>query len=116
VKDSVSGAVLLPGDGGYKNAALAAVNRVSALDELAVANGQATTNAIRLTESSLLAPYAVVNGSDTYFHWGAANADQISHFRVLGTNVIGLEDLNGGGDNDFDDIVFGLRPTGISAI
>ena len=116
VKDSVSGAVLLPGSDGYGDAALAAANRVSVLDGLAVANGQATTNAIKLTESSLLAPYAVVNGSDTYFAFGAANADKISHFRVLGTNVIGLEDLGGGGDKDFDDVVFGLKPTGISAI
>ena len=116
VKDALSGTVLLPGSAGYKEAALASTNRVSALDGLAVGNGQTSNSAISLSESSLLAPYAVVNGSETYFAFGAANLDQISHFRVLGTNVFGLEDLRGGGDKDFDDMVFGIMPTSIAAI
>jgi hypothetical protein len=57
----------------------------------------------------------VVNGADTYFAFGAANADQISHFRVLGTNVIGLEDPRGGGDKDFDDLIFGFKLKSLSA-
>ena len=32
----------------------------------------------------------------------------ISHFREFGNGVIGLEDLYGGGDNDFDDLIFGF--------
>ena len=33
------------------------------------------------------------------------NTDGISHFVTLATNTFGLEDLHGGGDNDFDDQV-----------
>mgnify|MGYP001235546714 CR=1 FL=1 len=32
----------------------------------------------------------------------------IAHFREFGNGVIGLEDLYGGGDNDFDDLIFGF--------
>jgi hypothetical protein len=51
-----------------------------------------------------LAPFAQVNG-DTFFAFGAANVDNIGHFRVLGNNMIGLEDLRGGGDRDFNDVI-----------
>ena len=55
----------------------------------------------------LLAPTR--SGVDTYFAFTAANPDLISHFKVLGTNVIGLEDISGGGDKDFDDVVIGIK-------
>jgi hypothetical protein len=37
----------------------------------------------------------------------------ISHFRRLGDNVFGMEDLLGGGDLDFDDHIFSLNPVGL---
>ena len=45
-----------------------------------------------------------MNGN-TFFAYGDANGDGISHFRSLGNNLFGLEDLYGGGDLDYDDLV-----------
>ena len=33
------------------------------------------------------------------------NADKVEHIRSLGDNTLGFEDLAGGGDNDFNDLV-----------
>lgn len=107
VRDPISGNVFLPGDSGYKEAALS--NKVTNLTDLSIGNLQNTTNEIKINESGMLAPYAIVSGADTYFAYAAANADLIPHFKVLGTNIIGLEDLSGGGDKDFDDIVIGIK-------
>ena len=70
-----------------------------------MANGATRTdNIAAFIESGLLAPYATVaQTGDTFFFFGSANSDGLNHFRVLGSGVIGLEDLNGGGDQDFDD-------------
>ena len=57
----------------------------------------------------MVAPYASIsNTGQTYFSFKDANADGLSHFREFGNGVIGLEDLYGGGDNDFDDLIFGF--------
>ena len=70
-----------------------------------MANGATRTDTIAaFNESGLLAPYATVaQTGDTFFSFRSANSDNLNHFRVLGSGVIGLEDLNGGGDLDFDD-------------
>ena len=59
-----------------------------------------------------LAPFAQVN-AETFFAFGAANSDGISHFRSLGNNLFGLEDIAGGGDLDYDDLVIGFNFTSI---
>jgi hypothetical protein len=51
---------------------------------------------------------------NTFFAFGAANQDGISHFRSLGNNLLGLEDVLGGGDRDFDDVVMGFNFTTVS--
>ena len=53
---------------------------------------------------------ANTNGGDenaihAYFNYLDANPDQIDHFRLLGSNSFGVEDLYKGGDKDFNDIV-----------
>jgi hypothetical protein len=57
-----------------------------------------------LDGGNYFAPFTRVN-SQTFFAFANANIDGISHFRSLGSNVIGLEDLVGGGDLDYDDLV-----------
>ncbi len=47
----------------------------------------------------------MANTGETYFSFAAANSDGLSHFRVLGSGVLGLEDLQGNGDRDFDDLI-----------
>ena len=73
--------------------------------------GVHVTGTITLKETNYLAPMAVVNGSDTFFAYAAANSDGFAHFRSLGDNIIGLEDLWGGGDRDFDDMIIQIAPT-----
>jgi hypothetical protein len=67
---------------------------------------------VDLAGGSFLAPYALVNGN-TFFAYGAANSDGISHFRSLGNNLFGLEDISGGGDRDYDDLVIGFNFTSL---
>ncbi|NQV10958.1 MAG: DUF4114 domain-containing protein [Cyanobacteria bacterium] len=105
--------VLRPGDAGYAAAALRSDNLVRDLSNLQVADDQTSTRAISVSESSFLAPFARVNG-DTFFAFGAANSDGLSHFRTLGTNMFGLEDTKGGGDLDFDDLIIGFSFTSLS--
>lgn len=114
VLDPLTGSVVNPGDTDYKNAANR--NRVDQLSGLTVGNLQSSGGRVNLNESSLLAPMAVVTtteSEDTYFSFAAANRDLISHFRRLGDNVFGMEDLLGGGDLDYDDHIFALNPVGL---
>jgi hypothetical protein len=91
----------------YKNAAI--YNLVTGLSNLTVANRQTSTNsALAITESTYLAPMATVYG-ETYFAFAAASSDKLNHFKMLGTNLFGFEDLRGLGDRDFDDLVMGFK-------
>jgi hypothetical protein len=114
VLDPLTGSVVNPGDTDYKNAANR--NRVDQLSGLTVGNLQSSGDRVKLNESSLLAPMAVVTtiqSEETYFGFAAANRDMISHFRRLGDNVFGMEDLLGGGDLDYDDHIFSFNPVGL---
>ena len=68
-------------------------------------NDNSTANKnIQIDENSIIAHYALSNGQ-TWFAFGEANSDGISHFKSFGTNSIGLEDWVGGGDKDYDDFI-----------
>ena len=101
---SASGGVVLPGEAGYAAAALRKDNLVDTISGLTIGDNQTSSRAIELRETSFIAPFAQVKGN-TFFGFAAANLDGISHFRMLGTNMFGLEDQFGGGDRDFDDNV-----------
>jgi phosphodiesterase/alkaline phosphatase D-like protein len=104
---------LRPGDLGYGGMALRSGNLVNQLGNLSVADDQIISrNFANVTGGSFLAPYALVNGN-TFFAFSAASSDGISHFRSLGNNLFGLEDVFGGGDSDYDDMVIGLNFTSI---
>jgi Domain of unknown function (DUF4114)/Calx-beta domain/RTX calcium-binding nonapeptide repeat (4 copies) len=76
-----------------------------------------------ITGGSILAPVIIANGTfedylssnsqnqansdiHAYFNYLGANTDNIDHFRLLGENKFGVEDLYGGGDRDYNDIIF----------
>jgi hypothetical protein len=40
-----------------------------------------------------------------YFPFLGANADGVDHIRLLGDNTFGFEDLSGGGDRDYNDVI-----------
>ena len=74
-------------------------------------NREFSNNSVTFTAETYLAPYAV-NEWTTFFAFGAANTDGINHFKTLGKGFYGMEDIIGGGDGDYNDLVFGLVPTG----
>ena len=116
VADPVTGAPILPGQPGYE--AAARTSQVSNLSRLSVSNNRTTSRSVTVSDSFMLAPLADVQAGTTrhtFFAFNEANADGIQHFQVLGDNVFGFEDLYGGGDRDFDDLIFSFKPTTLSA-
>jgi hypothetical protein len=106
--DDLSGSIggLNPSDPGYAGAAIA--------NQVDLAAG--------LTGGLLLAPFLIANGTAAqflaqnpsnqqgqrpmaYFAYLGANPDGVDHVRLLGDNTFGFEDLFGGGDRDFNDLV-----------
>jgi hypothetical protein len=85
-------------------------NMVDGLTGLQVGNRQTSNRSISIQGGSYLAPIAQVKGN-TFVAFAGGNADNISHFVSVGSNMFGFEDLYGGGDRDFDDKVFGFAFT-----
>jgi 3-phytase/alkaline phosphatase D len=119
--DSADGAIgtLRPGDAGYAQAALQ--RRVNTLS-------RDTNTTGNLAGGTILAPFLIANGTVdqflaqnaanapgtapvAYFAFIAANPDKVDHIRLLGDNTFGFEDLSGGGDQDFNDIVLRVNFT-----
>ncbi len=117
VLDPTNGKSYHPGDSGYVSAALRRsqiVNNGLQLDK----NG--LSGDAYLQGGAIYAPFVVANGRvndvlnsqdptvapKVYFNYQSANADGIEHVRMLGTNKFGFEDMYGGGDRDFNDLVF----------
>ena len=111
---AADGSLLTPGDAGYAAAALREPNQVATFSNLSVADGQSSSTDFSLQDSGTFAPFAQVNGN-TFFAFSEANADGLSHFRSLGTNLFGLEDQLGGGDLDYDDHIIGFTFTGLNS-
>ena len=49
------------------------------------------------------------NAIHAYFNYLGANPDKVDHFRLIGNNTFGVEDLYGGGDRDFNDVVVNIN-------
>jgi Calx-beta domain/Domain of unknown function (DUF4114)/SdrD B-like domain/Cysteine-rich secretory protein family len=106
VDDAFTGRVgtLLPGDVGY---AQAAINRaVVALDSV---SGSVVSNTQNLAGGTVLAPFLIADGKATYFAYIGANTDKVDHIKLLGDNRFGFEDMAGGGDRDYNDVVLGVK-------
>ena len=106
------------GDTGYEQAALA--NRITGLDLLQTEEQQTSSFNGILEGGSLLASFIVIDGTvdeaindsaEVYFSFLGANSDGVDHIRLLGDNTFGYEDLAGGGDNDFNDMIVNLKFT-----
>jgi RHS repeat-associated protein len=97
---------LNPTDPGYIQAALRnAITNVN----LSTPDQSSTTSTATLQKGSLLAPLIVVNSffnsSNAYTPFILGNADKVDHIRLLGDNTFGFEDLAGGGDLDYNDVI-----------
>jgi hypothetical protein len=49
------------------------------------------------------------NAIHAYVNYVAGNADKVDHFKFLGNNNFGVEDMYGGGDKDFNDLVVSVN-------
>lgn len=126
--DDLTGLVngLLPGDPGYLQAALSSGRRLTSTDFLLSSNTNGSFSfsvddrqdfAFLLLSgggSSDLLSRNPTNARDpgnplAFFSIGAANPDGNVHMLSLGTNSYGFEDLWGGGDSDFNDLVMSVR-------
>jgi hypothetical protein len=112
-----TGTIIKPGDANY--AAEAIKSAVSSLS----ANKTDSKTGIDIVGGKIYAPVVVAqgtladftsknatNGGDgnqvhAYFNYLGANPDKLDHFRLLGNNTFGVEDLYGTGDRDFNDVV-----------
>ncbi len=104
----ISGGTLRPSDGArYRAAALSSTNLVSTTgSSIATSNGATVAFSFSADGGKLYAPVlSLDNGSDSWFAFGSANSDGLEHLTSFGANVFGCEDLKGGGDLDFDDLI-----------
>ncbi|MGB3203535.1 MAG: DUF4114 domain-containing protein [Crinalium sp.] len=122
VIDPLTGALISPGDAAYMQAAL----RNS--QEHGTSFGKEGAGTSDIWEGGhLYAPFIIANGTMeqalsnqdnaplAYFAYIGANSDKVDHIRLLGNNTWGFEDLHGGGDADFNDIVIQAKFTPIGS-
>jgi Ca2+-binding RTX toxin-like protein len=115
------GSIVSVGQSGYIQAAVA--GQVSGID-LSVDNQSTKTTSGIFNSGSIFAPFIIVNGSRdaildnnpnndpaVYFPFLGANSDKVDHIRLLGNNTFGFEDLAGGGDFDYNDIIVKVKLT-----
>ncbi|MEI6328909.1 MAG: DUF4114 domain-containing protein [Pseudanabaena sp. ELA645] len=113
VFDPLTGKTINVGDADYTQAAIR--NSQSFGMDF---NRQNTGITKMLDGGSLFAPFIIANGDvnqvlnnpsgsqpAVYFSYLGANPDKVDHIRLLSSNAWGFEDLAGGGDRDYNDIV-----------
>ncbi|MGB6302036.1 MAG: DUF4114 domain-containing protein, partial [Rivularia sp. (in: cyanobacteria)] len=119
VRDPLTGNLLNPGEEGYIKAALRnSQNNAFQMGEQGIGGSK------EIKGGQIFAPFAIADGTleevlddnpdndpQVYFAHIGANTDGVDHIRNLGGNTWGVEDMLGGGDMDFNDIVFKLDVT-----
>ncbi|WP_322647924.1 FG-GAP-like repeat-containing protein [Nostoc sp. ChiVER01] len=106
---------ILTGQAGYTQAAVR--DRVAGID-LSASNQSSATYSGTFQPGAIFVPFIIVNGRPdalldnnsnndpaVYFPFLGANSDQSDHIRLLASNTFGFEDLPGGGDKDFNDVI-----------
>jgi hypothetical protein len=119
VRDPLTGNLINPGEEGYIKAALRnSQNNAFQMGEKGIGGSK------EIKGGQIFAPFAIADGTleevlddnpdndpQVYFAHIGANTDGVDHIRNLGGNTWGVEDMLGGGDMDFNDIVFKLDVT-----
>jgi hypothetical protein len=105
----VGTSLLRPGDAGYLQAAIQ--GQLAGID-VTGANSQTVTSSGDFLGGALYAPLLISNAatanadfSNVYTAYRLGNVDRADHIRLLGDNTFGFEDLAGGGDRDFNDLI-----------
>jgi hypothetical protein len=122
--DGDGNADLLPGQDGYIQAALN--GRIPDLN-LSVDNTGTANFTATLQGGGIYVPFLIADGRpdalldsnpnnnpNIYFTFLGANSDGVDHVRILGDNTFGFEDLFGGGDNDFNDLIVKVNLTSVA--
>jgi Domain of unknown function (DUF4114) len=105
-----SGITLIrPDEDGYRQAI--ARNLITGID-LVGTNGLTVNSNGDFLGGALYAPVLIANSStanadfsNIYTAYSQGNADRADHIRLFADNTFGFEDLAGGGDRDFNDVV-----------
>lgn len=113
--DPVTKQALKPTDAGYLQTALR-----NALPDINLSNankGETTANGI-FKKGGIYAPIIVVNSTkdafldsnpnnnpEAYTPFALGNSDKVDHVRLFGNNTFGFEDIKGGGDLDYNDMI-----------
>jgi hypothetical protein len=118
------GTIVKVGESGYTQAAVQ--SRVSGID-LSVSNQGTQTSSGVFAAGSIFAPFIIIDGRpdaildsnpsndpDVFFSYLGANSDGVDHVRLLGNNTFGFEDLRGGGDFDYNDVIVKIKLTPIA--
>ena len=105
IRDAVTGDVLRAGDEGYREAALSRQLDVQLTGE----NGEMKSFSSTIDGGSFLGMFLISDGSDAssgdvLFSAVGANSGT-DYAKMLGNNTFGFEDIVGGGDRDFNDMV-----------
>lgn len=122
---SVNG--IAPGSSGYQSAALSSATRQTIF---AAGTGAGAKQTVTLAAGQQVAFYLAVNGTaaqlaggnssngafgaNAFFTVNGANADGFDHVHIQGDSQTGREllyweDMRGGGDRDYNDVVIGVR-------
>ncbi|MPZ38506.1 MAG: hypothetical protein GEU95_10620 [Rhizobiales bacterium] len=122
--DDLSGAIdgLHPGDSGYAAAAQARAYQTATGGATVAGPGHgnyAQTGLINVDAGDLIA-FQLTNTTKGHTYWGfvdaneTVNGEHVGHLWNYGLNTWGFEDLYGGGDRDFNDLVVQLDFTSAS--
>jgi uncharacterized delta-60 repeat protein len=102
-------ALIKPGEAGYREAIVQ--GRIAGIDLIGT-NGQTVASNGSFQGGALYAPFLIVNSSSNnadfsniFTAYSLGNADKVEHVRLLGDNTFGFEDLFGGGDRDYNDVI-----------
>lgn len=113
VIDPISGRRVAPSDPEYAAIAIKLADSQAIDFGLEVGDTEITSFSFIGKANYLYAPILTNQRSgDHFFAFAEANSDRLTHFASLGPNCWGIEDLLGGGDNDFDDTIvsFNVSP------
>jgi hypothetical protein len=105
----VRNTLLKPEDAGYRQAAIQ--GQLAGID-ITGTNNQVVASSGDFLGGALYAPLLISNSatanadfSNVYTAYSLGNADRADHIRLLADNTFGFEDLAGGGDRDFNDLI-----------
>ncbi len=116
-----------PGDAGYMTAAL---KRSKEAGQDVEFDRQGLSGSKSLKGGYIYAPFVVADGTvdqvlnskdpgkapHVYFNYIAANGDGFDHIKSLGANKFAFEDTWGGGDRDYNDLIFKVEANVASVV